>query len=451
VIVFNPRPLGVLYQVSATGGTPRPVTALDAPRAETSHALPQFLPDGRHFLYLAASTRPGGSAIRVGSVDGKTSQVLLSADAGAVYVPSSGSRPGSLLFVSGGTLIAQPFDVGKLVLTGEKAVLAPEVRYHRWREPGFSVSANGILLYQAGTAENRRFTWFDRKGTPLHEVGPRNDFMGFKLSPNGQHLALWTDNDPVTPSTTIWLMDLARDGAKSRFSELATNGPEFLPVWSPDGRELLFSRGDERRMQLLRQALNGGTVQTILDSDGPKFPSDWSSDGRFAAFSTQWPDYQDMHVWTVQVDGGTPARPFAQNPYADAAGYFSPAEKGNGPRWIAYMSAETGRYEIYVRDFPSGAHRWQASTNGGWAPQWSSDGRELFYVALDGMLMSVPVHVDANLQIDAPQPLFQTGLRPTPMQTIMGQYAVSRDGQRFLFNRPLPEDSTATITAVLGW
>jgi Tol biopolymer transport system component len=450
VIVFNPRPLGVLYQVSATGGTPRPVTALDAARTETSHALPQFLPDGRHFLYLAATARPGASAIRVGSLDGKISKVLLGADAGAVYVPSSRSRPGSLLFVSGGALIAQPFDLDKLVLTGDKAVVASEVRYHRWREPGFSVSESGILLYQAGTAENRRFTWFDRRGNHLRAVGPPNDFAGFNLSPDERHLALWTNNDSATFSTTIWLMDLSRNGIPSRFSELA-NGPEFLPVWSPDSRELLFSRGDERRMRLLRKALNGGAVTTVLDSDGPKFPSDWSSDGRFVAFSSQWPDYQDIHVWTMEVDGGAPARPFAQNLYADMAGYFSPAEKGERPRWIAYTSAETGRYEIYVRDFPSGAPGGLVSTSGGWAPQWSRNGHELFYIALDGILMSVAVHPGATLELGAPQSLFQTGLRPTPMQTIMGQYAVSKDGQRFLLNAPVTGDLAATITAVLGW
>jgi Tol biopolymer transport system component len=450
VIVFGPRPVGTLYQVSANGGPARPVTSLDTSRAETFHALPQFLPDGQHFLYLAASARPGASALRVGSLDGKTSRVLLGADAGAACVPASGHRAASLLFLSGGALIAQPFDVGNLVLTGEKAVVAPEVRYHRWREPGFSVSGNGILLYQAGTAESRRFTWFDRKGAPLHAVGPRNDFAGFNLSPDEQHLALWANNDPATSATTIWLMDLSRNGAISRFSELA-NGPEFLPVWSPDAHELLFSRGDEKRMRLLRQSLNGGAVQTVLDSDGPKFPSDWSSDGRFVAFSSQWPDYQDIHVWTMQVDGGAPARPFAQHPYADVAGYFSPGGKGNVPRWIAYTSAETGRYEIYVRDFPSGAHRWPASTNGGWAPQWSRDGRELFYIALDGTLMSAPVRSGATLELLEPQPLFRTDIRPTPMQTVMSQYAVSRDGQRFLLNAPVPEDPPATITAVLGW
>jgi eukaryotic-like serine/threonine-protein kinase len=451
VIVFGPRPGSILYQVSANGGPARPVTSFDASRAEVSHALPQFLPDGQHFLYLAASRRPGASAIRVGSLDGKTSKGLLGTDAGAAYVASPGARPASLLFINGGALIAQPFDLGNLVLTGEKTVVAPEVRYHRWREPGFSVSANGILLYQAGTAEDRRFTWFDQHGAPLNAVGRRNDFVGFTLSPDESHLALWTDDDLATSSTTIWLMDLSRDGSISRFSELAANGPEFLPVWSPDARELLFSRGDERRMRLLRQALNGGAAQTVLDSDGPKFPSDWSSDGRFVAFSTQWPDYQDMHVWTVQVDGGSPARAFAQNPYADAAGCFSPAETGNGRRWIAYTSAATGRYEIEVREFPSGTRWWQVSTNGGWAPQWSRNGRELFYIALDGTLMSVPVRSGTALQLGAARRLFQTDLRPTPMQTIMGQYAVSRDGQRFLLNAPVSGYQMATITAVLGW
>jgi Tol biopolymer transport system component len=454
VIVFGPSPRSVLYEVPANGGTPRPVTSMDPSRAETSHVLPQFLPDGRRFLYLATSSRPGASAIRVSSLDGKISKVLLGADAGAAFVASSTARPASLLFVSGGALIDQPFDLDSLVLTGEKTVVSPEVRYRRWRQAGFSVSDNGILLYQAGTAEDRRFTWFDRQGRILNAVGPRNDFAGFNLSPDEQHLALWTDNDPVTSSTTIWLMDLSRDrdGAISRFSDLATNRPEFLPVWSPDGRELIFSRGDERRMSLLRQDLTGGAVRTVLDSDGPKFPSDWSSDGRFVAFTTQWPDYHNGHVWTMQLDHVSSAHAFAEHPYADVAGHFSPAENGNGPRWIAYTSAETGRYEVYVRDFPSGAHRLgPVSTNGGWGPQWSRDGRELNYIALDGILMSVAVRSGATLQLGAPEPLFPTGVRPTPMQTVTRQFGVSRDGKRILLNAPVPEGGAATITAVLGW
>ena len=451
MIVFGPIPDGVLYQVPANGGTARAVTSLDPSRAEIAHALPQFLPDGRRFLYLASSVKPGMSAIRVASLDGNTAKVLLASDAGATYVPASGARPASLVFVSRGAIMCQPFDLAKLTLAGERTAVAPEVRYRRWRDPGFSASANGILLYMSGSAEDRRFTWFDRQGKPLETVGPRNSFAAFNLSPDGRYLSLWSDNDPATSSPTVWLMDLWRDGTLSRFSELGVSGPEFLPVWSLEGRELLFSRGDERHMRLLRRSVNGGTVQIILDSDGPKFPSDWSSDRRFLLFSSQWPDYHDMHVWKMQLDATSAPRPLAQHPYAELGAVFSPADGAKGPRWIAYTSAETGRYEVYVQAFPDGGRRWTASTRGGWLPHWSHDGRELFYVALDGTLMSVALHADGGLQSGAPRPLFATDLRPTAIQTLMNEYAISQDGRRFLLNAPLPEGVPISLTAVAGW
>lgn len=450
-IVFGPKPGGVLYQVPANGGTPRAVTSLDPSRGEIAHALPQFLPDGRRFLYLAWSVKPGMSAIRVSSIDGNTSKVLLAADAGATYVPPSGSRPASLVFVSGGAIMGQPFEIAKLTFAGERTVVAPEVRYRRWREPGFSASSTGILLYRPGSAEDRRFTWFDRQGKALQTIGPRNSFAAFNLSPDGRYLSLWSDNDPATSSPTIWLMDLSRDGTLSRFSGLGIPGPEFLPVWSPDARELLFSRGDERHMRLLRRPLNGGTVKAVLESDGPKFPSDWSSDGRFLLFSTQWPDYHDMHIWAAQLGGTSAPRALAQHPYPELTAFFSPPDGARGPRWIAYTSAETGRNEVYVQAFPDGRRRWTASTNGGWLPHWSHDGRELFYVALDGTLMSVAVHRGDGLEFGVPRALFATDLRPTPNQTLMNQYAISRDGQRFLLNTPLHETASASLTAVSGW
>jgi Tol biopolymer transport system component len=391
------------------------------------------------------------SAIRVASLDGKTSKVLLAADAGAAYVPAFGARPASLVFISGGAIMGQPFELAKLTFTGERTVLAPEVRYRRWREPGFSASATGILLYRPGSAEDRRFTWFDRQGKALQAIGARNSFAAFNLSPDGRYLSLWSDNDPATSLATNWLMDLSRDGSLSRFSDLGIPGPEFLPVWSPDAREVLFSRGDERHMRLLRRPLNGNGVQTVLDSDGPKFPSDWSPDGRFLLFSTQWPDYHDMHIWEMQLESTAAPRPLAQHPYAELSAFFSPADGANGPRWIAYTSAETGRSEVYVQAFPNGERRSPVSTNGGWLPHWSHDGRELFYIALDGTLMSLTVHPGDGLQLGAPRALFATGLRPTPNQMLMNQYAVSQDGQRFLLNAPLPEDAAASLTAAAGW
>jgi hypothetical protein len=246
-------------------------------------------------------------------------------------------------------------------------------------------------------------------------------------------------------------MDLSREAAVSRFSDLGAAEAAFLPVWSPDGRELLFSLGDERRMRLVRKSLNGGPVETVLDSDGPKFPSDWSSDGRSVAFSSQWPDYRDMHIWVMQLGAGGAPRAIAQHPYPEMGGYFFPADGGKAPRWMAYTSAETGRYEVYVHDVSASGRRWTVSTNGGWLPRWRRDGRELFYVALDGTLMSVPVHAGAALELGAPHALFPTGLRPTPIQSITSQYAVSRDGERFLLNTRIPTAFGEAIAAVAGW
>jgi hypothetical protein len=180
VIVFCPRPIGPLYQVSAAGGTPSPVTSLDETRAEVAHGFPQFLPDGRQFLYLAASFRPGESSIRAGSLDSTSSKVLLGADSGAAYAPMLPGCPPSLLFVHEGAIMAQAFDWRRLELSGERMVVVPEIRYVRWRLVSFSVSSNGVLLYQG--AQHRQLSWFDRQGKLLETVGPHNDCLSFTLS-----------------------------------------------------------------------------------------------------------------------------------------------------------------------------------------------------------------------------------------------------------------------------
>jgi Tol biopolymer transport system component len=192
-------------------------------------------------------------------------------------------------------------------------------------------------------------------------------------------------------------------------------------------------------------------VKTVLDTDGPKFPADWSSDGRFLAFNSQWPEYRDMHLWMMQIDDAKAPRPLSQHPYSELAASFSPAEKGKPPRWIAYTSEETGRDEVYIRDVPSGRLRWTVSTHGGWMPHWRRDGRELFYLTLEGTLMSVAVHDRGTVELGAPEPLFDTGLRPAPMRMLMNQYAVSADGKRFLLNQRIANAPAPALTAVVGW
>lgn len=455
VILFCPRPIGILYQVAAAGGTPAPVTFLDAARDEVAHVFPQFLPDGRHFLYLAASCCPGESSIRAGSLDSTASKVLLSADTSAAYAPTLRGHPASLLFVHDGALMAQAFDSRRLEMTGERTVVVPEILYRRWNAASFSVSSNGVLLYQGGSGENQQFAWFDRQGKQLTAVGERNDYISFNLSPDEKYVAVYRFDDPSTFYPTIWMMDLSRDGAVFRFTDTNVAQPEHSPVWFPDSNEILFSRGDDRGMRLLREALNGGPAKSILNTAGPKFPTDCSSDGRFIAYCSQEPDYRYMHIWTVVLNTSGQVeqpRPFLQHSYEEFSAYFSPAAGGGAPRWIAHTSKETGREEVYVRDFPGGTHKWQVSNQGGLLPHWRHDGCELFYLTPEGSVMAVAVNAGATFEFTTPQALFQIGLQFIPRyKTWMNQYAVTRDGQRFLLNRPLPGTTERALTAVIPW
>jgi Tol biopolymer transport system component len=349
--------------------------------------------------------------------------------------------------------MAQALDCRRLELSGERMVVVPQVRHQRWRQADFSVSSNGVLLYQG--AQHQQLSWFDRQGNLLKAVGPPNDCLSFALSPDERYVALHRHDDPDTVLPTIWVMDLWREGAVFRFTDTDIAQPEFTAVWSPDSREILFSRGDDRRMRLFRRSLNGGAAQCVLDTEGPKFPSDWSSDGNFVAYTSQVPDYRTLHVWTLALSGSEKQlqpRPFVQHFYEEHSAQFSPADDGEAPSWLAYSSHETGRHEIYVRDFPGGSHKWQVSSQGGAQPHWRRDGRELFYLRLDGTLMSVPVNLGSGFDFGAAHPLFSTGLRYLTRYTIwMNQYSVSRDGQRFLLNRHLADATQGAITAVIPW
>jgi WD40 repeat protein len=357
--------------------------------------------------------------------------------------------------VHDGALMAQPFDWHRLELSGDRNVIVQEVRCRRWNESKFSVSGTGVLLYQAGRAESQQLTWFDRQGKFLSAVGPRNEYLSFSLSPDDRYVALHRHDDPNTFLPTIWVMDLSRECAVFRLTDADVGLPELTAVWSPNSRELLFSRGDDRRMRLFRQSLSGGTGSCVLDTEGPKFPTDWSSDGRFVFYSSQCPDYRTMHVWVVELgelEEQTKSRPFLQHSFEEHTAEFSPADTGSAPRWFAYTSHETERYEVYIRDFPDGRNKWQVSGQGGLQPHWRRDGRELFYVTPDGTLMSVPVNPGPNLELSASEPLFATGFRFSEKHRhYMNQYAVSRDGQRFLVNRSIPEAVQDTITAVIPW
>jgi Tol biopolymer transport system component len=190
-----------------------------------------------------------------------------------------------------------------------------------------------VLLYQG--PQHQQLSWFDRQGKLLAAIGPHNDCLSFVLSPDERYVALHRHDDPDTVLPTIWVMDLSRENALFRFTDADVAQPEFTPVWAPDSREILFSRGDDRHMRLFRRALNGGAAQCVLDTEGPKFPSDWSSDGQFVAYTSQVPDYRTLHVWTVALSGpaeGVKPRLFLQHSYEEHSAQFSPAEGKEAPQ-----------------------------------------------------------------------------------------------------------------------
>lgn len=346
--------------------------------------------------------------------------------------------------------MAQPFDPGRLTLKGGRTVLAPEV-FSRDGRADFSVSENGILAFRATNRKNLQLGWFDRSGRLQQNIGPRNDYFGIRLSPDEQRI-VFSDEEEFGWNPSIWVMELER-GLVSRFSNLPR--ASFLPVWSPDGKEILYGNGNEQSMRLVRQPLNSSTPVTVLDTPGPKFPTDWSSDGRFVTYFTPWPEF--VRLKTVVLDlrsaESKASGAFLESQYNESEAVFSPEATSTGPRWFAYTSTETGRPEVYVRSFPHKAQKWQISNGGAWQPLWRRDGRELFFLSQDGLLMAADIRTGASFTAGTPRPLFRTTIPPYAgaPQVPANSYAAGRDGQRFLVNQALEDASRGAISLVTHW
>jgi Tol biopolymer transport system component len=228
-------------------------------------------------------------------------------------------------------------------------------------------------------------------------------------------------------------------------------------VWSPDGKDILFSNGNEQSMRLLRQPLNSSKPITVLDTPGPKFPTDWSGGGEFVTYFTPWPEFARLKIVVLDLRNAelkkNPQVLFLESQYNEAEATFSPDATSNGPRWIAYTSTETGRPEVYVRSFPRGDQKWPVSNGGAWQPIWRRDGRELFFLSQEGVLMAADVKAGANFEAGVPHPLFRTTIPPYPgaPQVPANTYAVSKDGQRFLVNQAVDDASKGSISIVTRW
>ena len=436
-IVFAPTGSGSLSTVRARGGNTSALTHVDPPH-QVAHRFPQFLPDGRTFLFFVAGS-PDTQGIYLGSLDASRIQRLTAADVAGAYLP-----PGWLLFLRQDTLVAQRINTTRGELTGNPITVADPVGFETVASSGaFSVSRDGIVAYRPSGAGPRQLTWFDRKGTPLGTFGPPDDkeLTAPSLSPDGRRVAA---HRTVQNNIDIWIYDAAR---MTRFTFDA--GRDTWPVWSPDGNRVAFdsNRTGHRYFYQKRSDLAGAEV-LVLESPEDKVLNDWSPDGRFLLFTKPNNVKTGADIWYVPLSDDHKPVSFVETAFLERAAQFSPRDG----RWVAYHSNESGPYEVYVRSFPGPGGQQQVSTSGGIQARWSSDGRELYYIAPNGALMAVPMTMKGTaLEPGTPVPLFQTRIWGGGTNATQGQqYDVAPDG-RFLINAVAKDAAAAPITLLLNW
>jgi serine/threonine protein kinase/Tol biopolymer transport system component len=424
VIVFSVGTPPQLARVASRGGEVTPIVGADKSFAR----WPSFLPDGRHFLYVGRLQLTKAIGLLVGSIEpGFESRSVVPSDSNGAF-----AAPGRLLFVRGDRLLQQQFDLDRLVVTGEATPVVEQIFYN----PGvgradFSVSTTGVLAFRSSTNRGNQFAWFDRTGKLLETIGQPGNYRTPDLSPDGQRLAYGDIN-----RRDIWIFDLSRQ-TSSRF----TSGPgsETAPVWFPDGSKIAY-RTDQGG--LFEKDVTGTGTERMLLKDIVNGPDQISPDGKWLLYFAVAPGgTQDVYV--LPTTGAPTPQVVVQTPFSDVEPQFSP-----NVRWLAYVSNENSRNEIYVQAFPSTGRRWQISSSGGRQPLWRADGRELFFVSDDRRLFAVDVSEKAgSFEFGVPQFLFE--MRANVFNS-RNSYIPSRDGQRFLVNMLLDADD-APITIVHNW
>ena len=436
VILFDGSTADSIQSVPASGGVPAGATRIDRKNRETYSAWPQFLPDGRHFLYIAYGSVPTGRILKMGSLGSWDTKTLGPAGSRTEYAS------GHLLYVRSGALLAQPFDPGALKLTGDPFPVADGIETDAVGSARFSTSTEGTLVYRAGHGGGtNRLVWTDRKGVQIGTVGAPGAYAVPALSPDGTQLAVVV-NDPSRQLGDIWLWDLARNlGSRFTFETQDVD----CPVWSPDGARVAYSISRGNTWDLHVKAAGGeGADSLLFASDEEKYAESWSSDGRWLSYMMRSSAVRRWDIYALPMEGSSRPVPLATTPFLEVEPQISPDVK-----WLAYMSDESGQPEVYAQSFPGPGGKWRISTQGGRDPAWRGDGKELYYIAPGGKMMAVALEPGVPPRFSLPRELFDTPLgAPFPTRN---RYVVTRDGQRFLFVAPQTEGQLGPTTVVLDW
>jgi serine/threonine-protein kinase len=445
-IVFAPTQVGELQRVSAAGGTPQSLTTVDVAAGEMAHLWPEVLPGGRAVLFTvktAAGFDEARIAVQPLGPAGEP-KVLIQGGTHARYAAS-----GHIVYGRAGGLLAVPFDLERLEIRGAPLQVVQGVAMDPRRGVAhFALSRSGTLAYVPGGAGGvaRSLLWVDRRGTARPVTETRRAYTFPALSPDGEHLAVTiegTDQD-------IWVDDLSR-GTLTRLT--FDQSEEFGPVWSRDGTRMAFTSTREGRFPaLFWLPADGSTApEPLIAEAGPaRFPNDFSPRDRVLAYTEEAaPGNSD--VWVLPLDDPAHPRPYLRSPFSETAATFSP----DGV-WVAYVSNESGRSEVYVQSYPGPGGKRQISNEGGTSPVWAGGGGELFYRNGDA-LMSVEVSTSPRFSAGAPRLLFRGSyMEPAGTSPSLARpdwprnYAVSRDGQRFIMIRGEEEPPTQ-VHVVLSW
>ena len=435
IILFVPNFFTGIFRTSSAGGTPVEITKPDPARFESSHRWPVFLPDGRHFLYLAAnfSGQFDKNEIFVGSLDSDEKRPIVGASSNVAY-----ADPGYLLYIRDNALVAQKFDARTYALSGEARTISDEVQYFPQTDLAlFDVAGKGTLVTQTGGgADKNQLIWFDRAGKSMGAIGAPGGFANPSISPDGRRLA-FEQTDLDGRHVDIWIHDLASNGTAR-----LTFGPGLseIPIWSPDGKRIEFGTQKKLIFNLYEKNSDGsGSERELADLNAQEQgPWDWSRDGKYILVR------KDTELWYLSMPD-LQAKPYLQPKWILRNGQFSPDGK-----WVAYASNEAGKWEVYVSPFPNGSSKWQVSRGGG-EPRWRRDGKELFYLSAEGKMMAVPVRLGSSFEAGPPVPLFQTHIRqPISAQDVFS-YDVTADGQRFLVNTKVDTPKAAPLSVILNW
>jgi len=436
-IVFCATYGAPLMRVPAAGGTPKPATTLDAKRGDAAHLFPSFLPDGRRFTFAARNVDPRKSSVALGDLESSVSagRILFQADSSAVWGP-----PGYLLYAREGTLFAQRFDAKRATPEGDPAAVTGNIRFSTDANR-VEASAGADLLVYGLWPHDRRLVWVDRQGRETGTLGPVADYEDVRISPAGDRVAVSIRNPEESWNLDVWVVDVGR-GVGSRVS--TERSDEFHPVWTPDGQRLIYVSDRNGFYDLYARPAGGGPETEVIRTDWDKRASGVTPDGASLVFGGSTSG-ENEDVWLMALDGDRTLKPVIETKeFQEVSSRLSP-----DGRWIAFMSNESGRPEVFVAPFPSGPKR-PVSNGGGGVPVWSRDGKEIFYVGRDGRLFAVPVNAaGATLVIGAPQPLFVLDSAPAN-QFDPAIYDVSADG-RFLVVRSMGESSADPVVVDVDW